>query len=315
MTEAITSYEEGLFAICRHAFATILRRDGADECLWRKRSATIDRHGLLSFVLPSPFKPKPIELSEDRLDDPVYRRKLVRQLQMRRPGKYVNHTVRVDRARLAEPEYVDEIARLLACKWVARLGADCNVDRLILLRLDADMITWLLDHKGPHQISASAVAKLMLRLEIESLVRKHPLMIEAERAIREAGENGRRAVGEVMRVEGARLLEEFTSNSRKLLDKVGADADRFIEKMRRDGKAAREESERRAAAHSDPDPERSFRASVDRRIAAHRHANRMGFWPRLAVWTAGAAAAGALFFFMEINGVTPAQFIVDRLGG
>lgn len=306
-TIAIAKFEERLFAVCLTAFNEIVRSAASCETNWKKRLATFNRHGLLSFVMPNPIKAPPIEIDHERLEnDPIYRRRIAHKLTRPRPGKTVSGKIELDRMRLlADDNYFNDICKLLAYRFTGNLlpVAD-GKDELILAKMDAEFIAACLDKMGPHEIDAAKVAGTWLRREVEALVDKHPRFIEGVNAIAAVAAEERAKLTEFCKELAATTMACFNAATGKILAELNADADAYL-------------AERKRIADTAPvttpvktiDPEVEFRLAVDKRAREHREANRLGLKGKIALWLGGLLTTALLTFHLKVEGVTLAEAI------
>lgn len=303
MTNTIATFEDRLFAVCHTAFHNIIRVTASCETLWNRRVETFNRHGLLSFVMPNPIKAPPIVIDHERLEDPVYRRRLAHKLTRPRPGKTVSRTINLDRKRLLTDEnYCNDITKLLAYRFAGNLLPVVEIkDMLVLLKLDDVFVSHCLDTMGPHEIDGERVAAAWMRVNVEALVDKHPLFIESCNMIREVGAVERAKMSEFCAELAAVTMARFNAESAKIMDKINREADEYLDGVRA---RIRETGDSLRAPEPVLDPEAEFRKAVDARVRAHREANRLGTRAKLAIGAALAAVGVALAFFAEVNGTT-----------
>ncbi len=240
MTNTIARFEDRLHGLCLDAFRLIVATAAACDKTWKLRLDTWNRHGLLAFVMPNPVKAPPIEIDNERLEDPVYRRRLARKLARPRPGKTVCARVTVDRERLlADDAYLNDICKLLAYRFAGNLlPVEENKDRLVLLKMDADFICTILEKLGPHEIDARRVAAVWMRRTAEELVDRHPLMIENCRKIAEVAANERAKMAAFCKELAERTMADFNEATRKIMEAVNRDADEFLNELGRRNRAA-----------------------------------------------------------------------------
>lgn len=71
---------------------------------------------MLEFLVASPFKPKPWNIDEIKLDDFGNRRSIIRKLKAPRPSKWTRQYLEIDRDKIQDSAYRQAIAQYLAGK-------------------------------------------------------------------------------------------------------------------------------------------------------------------------------------------------------
>lgn len=180
------TFSNELMSVVFAAMNEILRTSASDEKLWKHRHERIKIHGLLNYATPSKFKPKEIVVDQDRLDDVRYRRSLIRQLKAPRPGKWNYHSIGIDRARiLSDESYLEEMSKVLAYRWVARLlPVELPTSLIALLKQDVKFIEFCMDKLGPHQIDGDVVAFMLVRHLAEEALETSPTYIAVSTKLR-----------------------------------------------------------------------------------------------------------------------------------
>lgn len=180
------TFSNELMAVVFSAMTEILRTAASNENAWKHRHERVKIHGLLNYKTPSKFKPKEIVIDQERLDDVRYRRSLVRQLKAPRPGKWNYHSIGIDRARILSDEaYLEEMSKVLAYRWVARLlPVELPTSLIALLNQDAKFIEFCMDKLGPHQIDGDVVAYLLMRHLAEEALETSPTYIAVSTKLR-----------------------------------------------------------------------------------------------------------------------------------
>ncbi|HEY9869195.1 MAG TPA: hypothetical protein V6D08_08515 [Candidatus Obscuribacterales bacterium] len=281
MTESTLNteaYENALFDLSRFLFSAILVRDAADDELWSQRVQTLEHNGLLSFLLPSPFKAAPIEVDESRLEDARYRRHLVRKLKAPRPGKHVSVRVAIKRDELSNAAYLADICKLLAYKWVSKLLPDTDwTEKLLLLKQDERILTRALDTMRMHQSDGKRVAQLVMRLTAEEILDGNTRMQEIVSSMK--AESARVVADVSARIAqmNSGVLAEATAAIARITADAGRQCDAYLEVIRRDAEAARARTDKvLSECAPDPDPEASWRRAMEARERERKLANRRG---------------------------------------
>lgn len=233
MTKLNENFANELLAVVYTAMSDLVRRDAQTPEAWKNRADRIKIHGLLNFKTPSRHKPKEIVMDAERLDDPRYRRSMVRKLQAPRPGKWNYHNIEVDRNRLLTDEtYFADMVKVMSYRWLeALLPINDATDALVLLKLDMASLEFCMDKLGPHQISSWLVAGVMLRNMAEELVDNNPRYLAAVASIREAAADARKTLVEAMAVIREDVLSTHRAETDAILAKVNKDADDFLAGM------------------------------------------------------------------------------------
>jgi hypothetical protein len=310
MDRVFDAYTERLFSLGRNLFATILRRDSNDVAMWKHRTETFNRHGLLSFLEESPFwKPRELHVDQSRLEDVRYRRSLVRKLKAPHPGKWTRITLRIDRERLlnGDEKYLAEMAAILSYKWALKLTPVVDpADALALPHLDVDTLTHCLDKMGNHQSDAKGVASVVMRAMAERLVDENPRFQATMAEMRAAFAQIRADIEPVIKAVCDEVREEAAARFSEIAAETSAKFDSLSEASRKDFAAqkARSEAVLDENKPSGLTPEEEFRQAVKRREAEHREANRLSPRAKRWLWGLGSALFGAGAYFVEVNGTT-----------
>lgn len=265
MTKLNENFANELLAVVYTAMSDLVRRDAQTPEAWKNRADRIKIHGLLNFKTPSRHKPKEIVMDAERLDDPRYRRSMVRKLQAPRPGKWNYHNIEVDRNRLLTDEtYFADMVKVMSYRWLeALLPISDATDAVILLKLDMASLEFCMDKLGPHQVSSWLVAGVMLRNMAEELVDNNPRYLAAVASIRETAAEARKTLVEAMAVIREDVLSTHRAETDAILAKVNKDADDFLAGMNAriaetaaNSKRALDESRERDAELARADEER-----------------------------------------------------------
>lgn len=299
---------ERLFSLGRDLFATILRRDSNDVVEWKHRAESFNRHGLLSFLEESPlWKPRELHVDQEQLEDPRYRRGLIRKLKAPHPGKWTRITLRIDRERLHRDEkYLQEMAAILSYKWTLKLTPADPVDALVLPHQDVDSLTYCLDRMGMHQSDVKGVAAVVMRTIAERLVDANPRYQALVAEMRAAFAEVRADVEPKISAICAEVLADAKASIDETAKAALVKFDALSEEIRKDFAAqkARTQAVLDENKPSGLSPEEEFRQAVLKREREHREANRMSRKAKTILWALGLAAATAGAFFLEVNGTT-----------
>lgn len=302
------AHNERLFTLGRSLFATILRRDSNDAATWKHRAETFDRHGLLSFLQESPlWKPRELHVDQSQLDDVRYRRRLVHKLKAPHPGKWMQFTLRIDRERLQrDDKYINDMATVLSYKWTLKLTPADPVAALALPHQDVESLTFCLDRMGLHQSDAKAVSDVVIRLMAERLVDANPRYQAVVAGMKESFAQIRADVEPAIKAICDEVLADAAARISENAAETNAKFDALSEEIRKDFEAQRARTQAVLDANkpSGLSPEEEFRQAVLRREAEFRAANRMSPRAKRWLWIFGAAVAGAIAFFLEVEGTT-----------
>lgn len=310
-------FEEALFALSLDIFTAMLRRDSVCESLWKTRVARLKTHGLLTFVSESSFKPKEITVESERLDDPRYRRLLIRQLKAPRPSKWVQNEIHIDRTRLATDEdYLDKMAKLVAYKWTKKLlPVDSAVTALLLLKQDLTSVGACLDSMGNHQSDAESVGEHKMRAMVEEELDKNETFNLLCAEIRATGKAAREKFSAEMAEFKSKLLADFAANTEANMAKARALCDEHENAIRERIAATAERSKEVLEASACRDPEIEWREQLAEADRKHRENRpKMGILAKSLIGLAVVAVAGVLAFHLEVAGVTPVEALSKLIG-
>ena len=223
------TFSNELMSVVFAAMTEILRTKASDGNAWKHFHERVTIHGLLNYKTPSKFKAKEIVVDQDRLEDVRYRRSLIRQLKAPRPGKWNYHNIGIDRLRvLGDESYLEEMAKVLAYRWVSRLlPVELPTSLIVLLKMDAKFIEFCLDRFGPHQISGDAIAYIMMHRFAEEALEASPTYIAVSTklrtecaAIRADFERDVAAIGAEVRASAAESFAAITADANKKADEA-----------------------------------------------------------------------------------------------
>ncbi len=269
------------------------------------------KHGLLTVVSPSPFKPVELEVDNTRLDDARYRRWLVRKLKAPRPSKTVYTTLQIDRQRLDEADYRAAFTDFLAASLASRLGTVEGVELAIIGKMTSEILVDALDKLKLFELTPEKLSEFALRKFTETAIDNSPHYQKAVGMIREVAEQERQALSASMAVFNAQLMADFEESNRSILAEVHRRADQYLSDMRarqaeRQAREDEESAPRRAleAANAGKTEQEIFRESVLRREREWREANRLSTKARVWLWTTISVVVAALSAYLEVDGTT-----------
>lgn len=309
-------HAEDLLALCQPLFANLLLADSRQDDTWAHRLETLNRCQLLTYRVPSIFKPKPLAIDENRLDDSRYRRWLSKKLVAPRPGKFMNVRLDIDRTKLTEPAYRQDISTVLAHKWMNQfLPVESLLDVCVLTRLlTVSTLRHCLDNLRLNDLYSKRVVPTLMRQLAEELVDNNEdfqrCMAEMRCAtgviVAEAQAAIRTSASEILE-SGNAAIDEITADGAARFDALSAEISQSFAES-----AARNQIALDECATSGEDPEVEFRRALDQRERERKEAykNSKEKW----IWRAGLTAfALVVTFFFEIgvDHITPAEAIVD----
>lgn len=313
-------YAEDLLALCQPLFANLLLADSRQDDTWAHRIETLNRCQLLTYRVPSIFKPKPLDVDQNRLDDSRYRRWLARKLVAPRPGKWMSVRLEIDRTKLEDSSYRRDISTLLAHKWLSYLlPTDSLLDVCVLARLlNESTLAYTLDNLRLHDLLQRRVAPTLMRRLAEDLVDGNETMrkcleqmrCETGAAVAEAQKAIRASADEHIQ-SGREAIQAITEEGASRFDEVSAEIVRSLAES-----AARSQKVLDECAPTGECPEAEFRRGLEQRDRERKEAykNSKEKW----VWRIGFAAFAVIvtfFFEFGAEGITPAEALVDWARG
>lgn len=172
---AKTAYRKTLCTLLVPCFAELLETSRLDDKRWNKLQSAIQRHGLLSSTIRIPRTSSLPQIDARRLEhDRKYRRSIARQLLKPQGPDFQQVVIPLDRGKLAEPEYSQEMSELLANRWAEKLlhQKPDVVDSLVLLRTTPETLFDGLDRLYRYQSTARDVShRMFLRFAQEEIDR------------------------------------------------------------------------------------------------------------------------------------------------
>ena len=309
----------------RGLFVSVLRNAAISQDSWKARLSSLDVFGLTEFREPSKHEPKPIEFDQDRLEDPSYRRYLIRKLKAPRPGKWIYHKLRIDRDQISDDHYANQIGTLLAWRFTNIVLQEVETNSatmLLLTKLDVGSLTRCLDKFQRHTLNGENVSQEILRFHVEQVLDNNATLQEATRKIAEVGAEARANFTAQMKPIIEKTIADFDANMRPMLESIRQDVDAYLEKQRI--RSALESARTQKVLEEcapDPDPEASFRRAVKEREREAREERRRNwrakpFYIRFMPHAAVVAGAAIATFFLEVgeNRTTPWEAMRDAAG-
>lgn len=151
-----------LLMVISRGFAGYIAGAAGEEGTWQSCLDSLRRNGLLAVTVANPIAPEPLEVDQECLGDPIYRKKLIRRLRKRHPHHVQLH-LNIDRARVDDQEYLNSVSEYAAANWLLRLApVESSYDYALLLRLDANLIARCLSELHLIDQTPSRCARLVL---------------------------------------------------------------------------------------------------------------------------------------------------------
>ena len=316
---------EDLYTVFGRRVYEILISASREETSWNARMKSFSGLGLLDFTVESPFKVEPLKIDESRLDDPRYRRFLIRKLKAPRPSKWARHRLDIQRARLKEADYANDMAKVLTYKWTALLMRDLDAASLItIMSIDQATLEHCLDKMRMNEVSAQTVAEKIMRRLAFSLIDENAKYKAAVAMIESAAADARRDFAEKITPVIERATLEAYAAFERIAEDARQKADLYISEIR-DRAAQRQADYEKFIAEHEVDPnedrEATFRADILAREAAAREERRaarleerrtrpLWYWGK-RLFVVGGLTAFALS--VEVNDVSLIEVLMDFL--
>lgn len=301
---------EGLFV---QLFSEILRQSATSQKLWPQRMSSFKKHGLTSFYSPTRFPRKEIEVEQSKLDEPRYRRQLIRKLKAPRPSKYDHFELQVDRERLLQDDkYVADISTLFAYKWTNSIKQDAAETPwclLVLCHLKPEHLLHCLDNMGMHQVSGQKLAELVLRTTCDSMLDKNEKMKQLLDDLRQKLS--------VIRAEAEEQIASVAQEHRQQAHSTFARLDEELDLSYQSALQSVRENARKTTSTRSSVPFVPVRPQRD--VDWWMHPPKpWSLTKKVVVGSLSLAGSILLAFHLEVNGTTPAEAIglfYDWLGG
>lgn len=159
------------------AFHDLLLLANLDDKAWKRRLETFRKHGLLELAIPLEATLGPIELNLPQADGSV--KTVVRELDKPISYGFDKRTITIDRDRIEEPTYLEEVASILAYMFVWRLSQAGNTELLfghsagkvvLVKNLCSRAFGKFLDDHHRGQSNAPTLAKFLISQSLEDSV-------------------------------------------------------------------------------------------------------------------------------------------------
>lgn len=309
-----SALNDKLTPVFQLAFQDLLSQARIEPSFHSRLKEALKKFNLLSYRQLSPFKPKEIQVEQDKLADSRYRRSLIRQLKAPRPSPYVNHTFSMEPAELFsgkdQYEYLLALSQYMAQIATSRLGETQNHEALIITRLAArDLLAFLESHKL-YELTADHLSNFVLRQFCQRALDENPRYQAAAAMIAKAGKEARERFLE----ESRAIREDAMQSLNKSLDAIKAEVnsrvDGYLARMAEE-RAVREAQEKleadkraeEAALNAGKTEQQIFAESVKKREIAYRKANPTHIAVKLVYWFGAIALAVGFALFGEVGGV------------
>ena len=326
----------------RPLFESVLLNASGDEQRWAHRVKTFESCGLLDFHTASTLKPKPVidqyyedadgkrtyTFSDEQLEQPRFKSRLVRKLKALRPSKWTRHRLQLHRDRVADPKYREDIAKVLAYKWVGHLEPQA-LDVMYMRLMDPAALEYCLDKFSMNEICSENVNDYLLRRFADDLLDNN----EEFQALLQRMRDEMAPIREQCMAEIREITARCLAESQAAMDAIAAQARERCDIAIAEIRARAAEAEARHAKFmaenvrpEDEDPEESFRQSVNARIARRnaaikrlarmRRRKPLGFmwWLGSRLFILGIPVALACFMEFGEDGVTLVEFVNEYFG-
>lgn len=317
-TVTMERYAEDLHDLYTKLFSGVLLNASTSEASWKHRLETFKSVSLQEFVVPSNIKPEPLTFDESRVDDPKYRRWFVRKLQAPRPSKWARHILPIHRDQVDDEKYRTDIAKVIAYNWIKRLDpVESDVQLIPLMKATVSDLEMMLDKARMSIVSADWGAGVLLHVLADKLVGENPKFQEIEAEIKAVGKAAREELAASLKELGERVMAEASESLGKIVADTNRDLDDTMNGIRERLAESGERARIALAEHGiDPneDREETFRRAVKSREAKMRKERRDAWRKRPIIvrvmpWLATIATGAALFFNLEVAGVTPHEWL------
>lgn len=152
-------------------FKSLLEESFDNDSLWRKLSAGISRHGLLSFTVAEECSGGVPEIDPTRLEqDRNYRRLIARRLVESCRSEYRHTTIPLNRFQLNESEYRNKIAGILGFRWAEKMDTDDPAVQLTLMNITPAILLECLHQLRQFESNAQGVSDFILRHFVDELM-------------------------------------------------------------------------------------------------------------------------------------------------
>ncbi|MDZ4837642.1 MAG: hypothetical protein SGJ27_27975 [Candidatus Melainabacteria bacterium] len=334
--------DEVFMDLHRPLFESVLLSASGDEKRWAHRVKTFESSGLLDFQTASTLKPKPVIeqfvedadgermylFGEKQLDQPRWKNRLIRKLKAPRPSKWMRYRLPLHRDKVSDPQYRQDIAKVLAFKWVGHLKPQ-DMDIMYMRLMDAEALEHCLDKFNLISLTPDNLNDYLLRRFANELLDKNEefnaliARMQAEFVpIREQVMAEIREITAKYRAESQAAMDAIAEEARLRADTAIAE----IQARAAVNKASYERFLAENASKSDEDPQVAFRRTVDasiaRRNAAIKRLGRMrrrkplGFmwWAASRLAILGIPVALAMFMEFGEDGTTIVEFAREYFG-
>lgn len=313
-TNITAALNDKLVPVFQHALQELLSQARTDVVFHSRLKAALKKFNLLSYRQLSPFKPKEIQVDQEKLADSRYRRSLIRQLKAPRPSPYVNHTFSMEPAELFsgkdQYEYLRALSHYMAQIAASRLGETQNHQALIITRLTADDLLTFLESRKLYELTAEHLSHYILSQLCQRVIEENPRYQAAVAMITQAGKEAR----ERFLAQSRAIREESMQDLNKSLEVITADVNRRVDEYL--SRLAKEQAVRQAqekleadkraeeaALNAGKSEEQIFAESVKKAEIAYRKANPTHIAVKLVYWAGAIALAVGFAFFGEVGGV------------
>lgn len=272
---ALTGTSAALFPIFKSHFESLLLKASLDNTNWNHRIHSFSKLSMLEFLVPSPLKPKPYAIDEDRLEDVRYRRAVIRKLKAPRPGKWSRQYLTIDKDRIHDDEYRSQMASILAYRFILLLSPIAEEPHVVLplAKISLDEVEFALDALALNTIDSVNLARLLMHRLANQLIENNPtfkkVQSELKADLEVVSSDLRNAINEISqkhRSEFSAALDLILADVRHKADEAIVGIKERMEASAKRTQVVLDEAERRA--FEDRDPQAAFLRDLKKRAAS-----------------------------------------------
>lgn len=169
---------DGLFlSALAHAFREILQRRATNnEMEWEQFTSTLSKHGLLVLKIPTEFTPENIRIEFSEKDGSKRQHTHVWKEPL--PFGFEYLPLPIERSRMGDRKYIDEIAGILAYLFAWRLfaGGFDHQDVLIIPNLDSFALDRFLKDVHAGEVSSRSLRRFLLERAVFAELDRSPAL-------------------------------------------------------------------------------------------------------------------------------------------
>lgn len=156
-------FDRVLLTVLAHSFGALLVRHAQSDSAWRDCLSKLRKHGLLELRVPMEYTPDTIRLDITETDGCRREHAYVWKEALASGFRYL--PVGIERTRLNQPAYLEEVSGLLAYLFAWKLFADSSdnwPNVLIIGNLDSEILYDYLTLKGTVDVSSGSLFNFLL---------------------------------------------------------------------------------------------------------------------------------------------------------